>query len=123
MGKSPSPRRPSRERIVARPLFIKVRVSKEEKTHFESLASHSGVSLSDFIRKRLARVRIYPAHIALERNRQLARIGNNMNQVARWANTYKSALEAVRVLSVLVGLRREVKAFITASPEEEGHAD
>lgn len=123
MGESLSPQLPSRKRIAARPLFIKVRVSEEEKTHFEALAARSGVSLSDFIRKRLAGVRIYPAHIGLERNRQLARIGNNMNQVARWANTQKSALEAVKILSTLEMLRREVKAFAIATPEEENHAD
>ncbi len=29
-----------------------------------------------------------------ERTRQVARIGNNLNQLARWANTHKTAAEA-----------------------------
>ncbi len=32
------------------------------------------------------------------RTRQLARIGSNLNQIARWANTHKSAAEAVEIL-------------------------
>ena len=33
--------------------------------------------------------------------RQVARIGNNLNQIARWANTYKSAAEATQVIASL----------------------
>lgn len=36
-----------------------------------------------------------------EQNRQLARIGNNLNQIAKWANTYKSTAEAVEVIQAL----------------------
>ena len=32
-----------------------------------------------------------------ERTRELARIGNNLNQIARWANEHKSAADAVEV--------------------------
>ena len=33
--------------------------------------------------------------------RQVARIGNNLNQIARWANTYKGAAEATQVIASL----------------------
>ena len=33
--------------------------------------------------------------------RQVARIGNNLNQIARWANTYKSSAEASQVIASL----------------------
>ena len=32
---------------------------------------------------------------------QVARIGNNLNQIARWANTYKGAAEATQVIASL----------------------
>ena len=34
--------------------------------------------------------------------RQVARIGNNLNQIARWANTYKGTAEANQVISSLL---------------------
>ena len=43
-----------------------------------------------------------------ERIRQLARIGSNMNQIARWANTYKKRAEAVEVITRLILLEREL---------------
>ncbi|MEL6578585.1 MAG: MobC family plasmid mobilization relaxosome protein [Cyanobacteria bacterium J06621_12] len=33
--------------------------------------------------------------------RQVARIGNNLNQIARWANTHKGAAEATQVIASL----------------------
>ena len=41
------------------------------------------------------------AAVERERTRQSARIGNNPNQIARWANTYKTATEAVEVIAHL----------------------
>ena len=38
------------------------------------------------------------AAVERERTRQVARIGSNLNQIARWANTYASAAEAVALL-------------------------
>jgi len=46
-----------------------------------------------------------------ERVRQLARIGANLNQVARWANTYKSQAEALQVLAALFSLERELRRY------------
>ena len=49
------------------------------------------------------------AAVERERTRQIARIGNNPNQIARWANTYKTATEAVEVIAAsaqLGGSRR-----------------
>ena len=42
------------------------------------------------------------AAVERERTRRIARIGNNPNQIARWANTDKTATEAVEVIAHLV---------------------
>jgi hypothetical protein len=44
-----------------------------------------------------------------ERTRELGRIGNNLNQIARWANTHKEAAEAVEVVAMLLRIERELK--------------
>lgn len=51
-----------------------------------------------------------------ERIRQLARIGANLNQLARWANTWKSRAEAVEILTALASLERALLAKDTAPP-------
>ena len=66
----------------------------------------------------LVAVRISPAESAVwrakverERTRQVVRIGNNLNQVARWANTHKTAAEAVEVIAHLITIERALAAL------------
>ena len=59
----------------------------------------------------MARTRTWTAPaLAIERQhtRQIARIGNNLNQLARWANTHKTAAEAVAVIANLVSFERSL---------------
>ena len=37
-----------------------------------------------------------------DRTRQVARIGNYLNRIARWANTHASAIDAVEIIANLV---------------------
>ena len=48
------------------------------------------------------------AHAELERKRtrELARIGSNLNQIARWANIHKENAEALEVVAHLVAIER-----------------
>ncbi len=48
--------------------------------------------------------------IERERIREIARIGNNLNQLARWANTHKTEAEAVAVIANLVSFERSLLA-------------
>ena len=60
-------------------------------------------------RQAMARTRTWTAParaIERERTQQIARIGNNLNQLARWANTHKTATEAVTVTAHLVSFER-----------------
>ena len=70
-----------------------------------------GLSLSDLVRRSVGRVRTWTvAHAELERERtrELARIGSNLNQIARWANIHKEDAEVVEVVAHLVAIEREL---------------
>ena len=54
--------------------------------------------------------------------RELARVGNNLNQLARWANRDKGGVEALAVLARLVEIERELVALRGAA-ERAGNAD
>ena len=67
------------------------------------------MSPSALLRQGMARTRTWTAPalaIERERSRQVARIGNNLNQLARWANTHASAVEAAAVIAHLVSFER-----------------
>ena len=50
----------------------------------------------------------------------MARVGNNLNQIARWANAHKEGVEAVEVIGHLIAIRR---ALSTLEPAEDPDAD
>ena len=91
-----------------RSAWIKMRVTPDEKRLIESKASAQGQTVTDFLRQRALDYRLRQSPLEKERIRQLARIGSNMNQIARWANTYKKRAEAVEVITRLILLDREL---------------
>ena len=95
-------RRPRLERSV------RIRVSEEDREIWRLLAEESGSPLSALVREAMGRVRPWtPAMRAArrERTRQIAGIGNNLNQIARWANTYKPGADAYEVVRHLIAVR------------------
>ena len=91
-----------------RSAWIKIRVTPDEKKLIESKASAQGQTVTDFLRQRALDFRLRQSPLEKERIRHLARIGSNMNQIARWANTYKKRAEAVEVIMRLILLEREL---------------
>ncbi|MBQ8744563.1 MAG: plasmid mobilization relaxosome protein MobC [Mailhella sp.] len=91
-----------------RSAWIKMRVTPDEKRLIESKASAQGQTVTDFLRQRALDYRLRQSPLEKERIRQLARIGANMNQIARWANTYKKRAEAVEVITRLIVLERKL---------------
>ena len=101
---------------------IRVRCTIEDRTRWHRLAEECGLSLSALMRRALGHVRPWsPGRVDLERERirELSRIGNNLNQLARWANTHKGALDAVVVLSRLEELAETLAALRSEDPEAE----
>ena len=58
------------------------------------------------------------AEVERERIRELARIGSNLNQIARWANTHKGNVEAVEVIAHLVAIERALD-IVPAQDQEQ----
>jgi hypothetical protein len=88
----------NRDHSETRGRVVKVRVTEAELTDFRARAMESDMTISDLVRFRLCNFRVRQTSADRERVRQLARIGSNLNQLARWANTHKSAAHTVEVV-------------------------
>ena len=67
---------------------VKIRASEAERAEWHAKARSAGLTLSELVRRSVGRVRAWTvAHseVERERTRELARIGANLNQLARWA--------------------------------------
>jgi adenosyl cobinamide kinase/adenosyl cobinamide phosphate guanylyltransferase len=109
---------------------LSVRLGVEEWDFLQREAEESGVVLSDFVRawvrdrmgvenKKEYREK-KPRKKYREKNTeeyreiaaQIAKVGNNVNQLARWANTFKSAADTARVVRVLAGVIDKMETII-----------
>ena len=105
-----------------RTVRVHVRVSPAELAAWRAKAATVGLPLSDLLRQVMARTRTgtaAAADIERERTRQIARIGNNLNQLARWADTHGSAVEAVTVIANPVAFERSLLAVARLEGEGE----
>ena len=97
-----------------REVWVKIRASEAERSEWHAKAHSVGLSLSDLVRRSIGRVRTWTvAHAELERERtrELARIGSNLNQIARWANTHKENAEVMEVTAHLVAIERALGEY------------
>ena len=108
--KTPMPRRAAPRR----PAIAHARVSEAELAAWQEKAATAGVSLSALLRQAMARTHTWTAparEVERERTRQIARIGSNLNQIARWAHTHLDDLAAVEVIAHLVAIERALTAL------------
>ena len=97
-----------------RAVWVKVRASESERAEWHAKARSAGLTLSDLVRRAVGRTHTWTvAHAEVERERtqQVARVGNNLNQIARWVNTHKAAIEAVEVIVHLIAVERALRAL------------
>lgn len=95
--------------------FLKIRITPEEKAALKLLAKSRDMTLADYVRQRVGEAkevgrepkktgefrRADPMLLA-----NIGRVGSNLNQIARWANRYKSAAEAAGVITALVAIEQ-----------------
>ena len=107
-----------------RTVMVAARVTPAERAAWREKAAAAGVSPSALLREAMARTRTWTASargVERERTRQIARVGNNLNQLARWVNTHKTAAVAVTVIAHLVSFERSLLA-VARIGEEGGDA-
>lgn len=106
---------------VERNKSISIRLTSEEKLDWELKAHATGLSISQLAREAIAKVkitRLQDRNLQKERTRQIAKIGNNLNQIARWANTYKSNANAAEVISHLIAIESALLELANLKPNQ-----
>jgi hypothetical protein len=107
----------------ARAVGLHIRLHPEERSLLHLNAGLQGMTVSDYIRQTCLGVRLRKTPEEKKRLHELARIGANINQLARWANTYKRAVEALEVLTALTGIERRIIEFMATGMRESEAED
>lgn len=102
---------------------IELRCSIHELASWRSKADALGLSLSSYIRMILGNnpkiVQSTSADPALIR--QVALIGNNLNQLAHWVNTYKSEQDIETVVAMINNVREELNNLTSDGGSENAN--
>ena len=109
---------------------LSVRMSPDEWASLKEHAEASGMVMSDFVRALVgARIGVSAGKENKKEHRkknkkeyrekdekkcrevaaQIARVGNNINQLAKWANTYKSAADGAQAIRLFAAALNELK--------------
>jgi hypothetical protein len=107
-------------RKVQRTSTVAVRLTDEEKLDWDLKAHAAGLSISQLVREAMNRVRVKNVGdraIQIERTRQISKIGNNLNQIARWINRYKTSADTVEVVTHLVAIEQALMAMSDIKPK------
>ena len=112
---------------------IGIRATDSEKLDWELKAHAEGLKTSQLARKllnnysnnhgsksRSASSQALQIRSRQNLTRQIARIGNNLNQIARWANTYKGAAEVTQVIASLAKIETSLLELEGRGQKAEG---
>jgi hypothetical protein len=107
-------------RKVQRTNTVAVRLTDDEKLDWDLKAHAAGLSISQLVRQAMDKVRITnigDRAVQIERTRQIAKIGNNLNQIARWINRYKTSADTVEVVTHLIAIEQALMAMSDIKPK------
>jgi len=93
-------------------MWVKLRTTPEQRDAWYAKAEAKGVTFSDLARQTLdgvtVRRRAQLRRVDPSLLRQLARLGNNLNQLARWANRDQRYAETAQIMGQLIAIEREL---------------
>lgn len=89
-------------------IFLKVRISQEDKIIIQQKAEESGMTVSDFFRQTTLGYRVRNNQAQKEAFCNLARLASNLNQIARQVNTHKNNLNKIQLLTSLLEIESHI---------------
>jgi hypothetical protein len=104
-----------KEKKKPRNFLLIIRDSPEERQAVQTAAAEAGLTVSDYIRMRLARQRVRQTAAERDILTHLARIGSNINQSARWANNHANQIEALDIVMRLEAMQSDIRK-VTEEP-------
>jgi catalase (peroxidase I) len=91
---------------------VPCRFSPDEYAELKAKAASSGLSVSALVRESVTKIKAWtPAHATAEKERvrQVARIGNNLNQIARAVNQQGVVNHEIDILRLLQSIQDDLR--------------
>jgi len=95
--------------------WLNIRVTEAEKKVIDEKAALSSLPVSRLILESLKRVKTWTIKdkaIESKKIREIIRVGNNLNQIAKWCQTYKETADNIAVLNQLLIIEQQLNLLI-----------
>ena len=95
--------------------IVTCRFSESEYKDLKNKADSAGMSVSKLVRKSVLKIRAWtPTHTAVEKEkiRQIAKIGNNLNQIARAVNQQGIVNSEIDLLLCLQSINNQIRDLL-----------
>lgn len=93
---------------------IQLRLSNNKRAEWKQKAANLNMTMTDFIIAAVDKIEMKPrkrSHVDPLFLQEIARIGNNINQIARYANSLRELADATKILSVLIAIENDLAAI------------
>jgi len=97
---------------MARGKYLMIRVSEDEHAAILAKAQEADMSISSLMRDHLGKLWVRHRSDEAKRHQMLNRINANLNMIARWANTHKSAADAIPVCRRLAHVEGQIARLL-----------
>ena len=112
----------------------RIRLTPTESDEWEAAAEADGKTLSDWLRSKVGDTKLFKRHKLTARAaapvadpaliREVAKIGNNLNQIARAINVCKlngKPVQTIELISLLASIQADVKGLVNAKEKSDVH--
>ena len=116
---------------VKREKWLHVRLSDEERAAWQAMAAAEKLTVADLIRQKMGESRTVDREPKKKRAarradpeliQSMGRVGSNLNQLARWANTHAGAADAGHIIKCLLAIDQTLSSYRPNRPvtKEDG---
>lgn len=91
---------------------VEIRLSEKDYFALSQKAKQADISVSELLRQGAGKAKIIDAVTSAQLRQltiQVARAGNNLNQLARHCNEYKQNSDGITILTELLSIKNELK--------------
>ena len=97
---------------------LQIRLTDEERAELEAKANAAGMTMTDFVREHIGKTTIVNRKDWQRLVYLTSNIANNLNQLAKWCNTYTSNIDAIRVVIKLAEIEKMVHQIVRIDNDE-----
>jgi len=112
MAEAPQRKTSRRRGIVRDAAPLQIRLTADERAALEQKAAAAGLTMTDFVRGHIGKAQVVNRTDWQRLVYLFATMTNNLNQLAKWANTHKSSADALAVIVRLAEVERQAREIM-----------